>query len=231
MLNVVAVSPTGAHGPRPADHPVRLRAGHQAPRRDRSGPTTTTVPATTHIPTSASFHPGAYDIEEFQVYDVGHRCDVPAQDTRPVADVRQRRWARSWWTSTCTYRAPRRHRLRRQRDDCVAQLLDRADLRLEPADPGPGLRSALRGRHWRDPWHGGDQGNAISRFITFSVPKATLGTPGPGMGIHRRADRTGRLQHRPGAQLRCDAAGFRSSASARGQQRRSLHGDPAQCRS
>ncbi len=35
----------------------------------------------------------------------------------------------------------------------------------------------------RDARHGRDQREPISRFITFRVPKASLGTPGPGWGF------------------------------------------------
>ena len=31
--------------------------------------------------------------------------------------------------------------------------------------------------------YGRDQGKRVSRFITFTVPKASLGTPGPGWGF------------------------------------------------
>ena len=57
--------------------------------------------------------------------------------------------------------------------------------------------------------------NAVSRFITITVPKASLGDARPRLGLHRRAHRPGRLQQRPGARLPADAAGRSSSASAR----------------
>ena len=74
--------------------------------------------------------------------------------------------------------------------------------RVEPADRGAGLRPALRRRR-RQPRSGRSSisANPISRFITFSVPKASLGHARPGLGLHRRAHRPGRLQPGPGPRL------------------------------
>ena len=50
-------------------------------------------------------------------------------------------------------------------------------------------------------------GNAISRFITFSVPTSSLGgTPSSGWGFTVVLTGQGRLQPRPGPQLRTDSA-------------------------
>ena len=81
--------------------------------------------------------------------------------------------------------------------------------RVEPPDRGAGLRPALRRRRTVDTLGTiGIRGNAISRNITFAVPKAALGTPGRRLGLHGRAHRPGRLQLRSGARLHADAAGL-----------------------
>ena len=50
-------------------------------------------------------------------------------------------------------------------------------------------------------------GNDVSRYITFSVTKASLGTPASGWGFTVVLARPGRLQLRPGARLPADPAG------------------------
>ena len=51
-------------------------------------------------PTSDNFKPGAYDIEQFQVFDAGERivfgCAPGTSRRRSAAP-----WGRSWSTSTC----------------------------------------------------------------------------------------------------------------------------------
>ena len=67
------------------------------------------------------------------------------------------------------------------------------------------------------------RGNAISRFITFTVPKSALGTPTAGLGLHGRPHRPGRLQLRSGARLPAHAAGLPVRGLRAGQHR------PAHC--
>ena len=58
--------------------------------------------------------------------------------------------------------------------------------RVEPADRGPGLRPAVRRRRRRDARaRSTSAANAISRYITFSVPKARLGDARPPAGASR----------------------------------------------
>ena len=56
--------------------------------------------------------------------------------------------------------------------------------------------------------------NQVSRFITFSVPKASARPAGQRLGLHGGADRPGRLQPRPGAAASSRRRRTSSSASA-----------------
>jgi hypothetical protein len=131
-------------------------------------------------PTSTSFHPGAYDIQEFQVLDAG--TDVVFRlKTRDL---------------TATFGSP-----------LGAQLLDiyvhdptAASVSMAASNATRNFSIASQfawsrmiqaqgfGQRYVDA--GGAtlgtvtiSANAISRFITVRVPKATLGTPGPGWGF------------------------------------------------
>jgi glucan 1,4-alpha-glucosidase len=129
-------------------------------------------------PTSDNFKPGAYDLQRFEVYDAGDRI---------IFRVRTR-------DLTPTFGSP-----------LGAQLLD-----LYVSIPGAAPTStsaafATRNLALQTPWAKrievqgfGQQyvdaagttlgqvditGNEVSRYITFSVTKASLGTPGPGWGF------------------------------------------------
>ena len=180
VLNVVAVSPTGgtAHAKRTVVFdfvPGTLLLDVTDPDGDDNGP------GNYAYPTSGDFHAGRLRHPGVPGLRLRRGRHLPAEDARPVGDVRQpaRRAAR------------RRLRARsRRRDDLdrrgapAPQLHDRAGVRVEPADPGAGLRPALRRRErQRRSGRSRSRANAISRFITFSVPKASLGQPGPGWGF------------------------------------------------
>jgi glucoamylase len=179
VLNVVAVSPSG--GTALARRtvlfdfvPGTLLADISDPSGDDNGP------GNYAYPTFGGFRPGAFDIEEFQVYDSG--ADVTFRlKTRDLSE---------------TFGSP-----------LGAQLVD-----VYVHDPGAATTSTAAAHPLRNfaiapafAWsrlvqvQGFGQryvdanantlgtvsisANAISRFITFSVPKASLGTPGPGWGF------------------------------------------------
>ena len=159
-------------------------------------------------PTSADFHAGAFDMQRFQVIDSG-------------ADIVFRVQTRDL---TPTFGSP-----------LGAQLIDVYvhDPAAAPADtstaasfpqrnyviaPGAAWSRLIEvqgfGQRYVDA-HGTALGtvsiraNQLSRFITFSVPKATLGTPDLRMGVHRCAHRTGRFQPGPGPSVHADARSVR----------------------
>jgi glucan 1,4-alpha-glucosidase len=129
-------------------------------------------------PTSSNFKPGAYDLQRFEVYDAGDRIIFRAR-TRDL---------------TPTFGSP-----------LGAQLLDVYVSIPGAAPTSTSAAFATRNYTLATPWAKrievqgfGQQyvdaagatlgqvtinGNEISRYITFSVTKASLGTPGPGWGF------------------------------------------------
>jgi carbohydrate-binding DOMON domain-containing protein len=137
-------------------------------------------PGTYAYPTSDNFKPGAYDLQQFQVFDGGD--DV-------IFRVRTR-------DLTPTFGSP----LGAQLLDVYVHVPAMAPASTEAAFPQRRYAIAAAGawsrvievqgfgQAYRDA-SGATLGavtisaNEISRYITFSVPKATLGTPGPGWGF------------------------------------------------
>jgi glucoamylase len=184
VLNVVAVSPDGAtaHVQRSVVFdftPGTVLLDVSDPSNDDNGP------GNYAYPTSSNFHAGAFDLQQFQVI-----LSPDGQTTTFKAKIRD---------LSETFGSP-----------LGAQLLDVYvhDPAALPADLATGAafperRYAIHtgsawsrelevqgfGQRYRDA-HDNTVGtisisaNAISRFITFSVPTATLGgTPGPGWGF------------------------------------------------
>ncbi len=181
VVNVVATAPDGATGREVRTVvfdfvPGTLIASFDDPDGDDHGP------GTFRYPTAGDFHDGAYDLQQFQVFDGGDAIIFRAR----VRDL------------TPTFGSP-----------LGAQLLDvfvhdpgAAAGQTSTAASYPtrnygvtdaGAWSRLIevqgfGQLYRDA-AGTALGtvsisaNAISRYITFSVPKASLGTPGPGWGF------------------------------------------------
>ncbi|HEU6443936.1 MAG TPA: glucodextranase DOMON-like domain-containing protein, partial [Gaiellaceae bacterium] len=131
-------------------------------------------------PTFAGFHPGAFDIQQFQVYDSG--ADVTFRlRTRDLSE---------------TFGSP----LGAQLVDVYVRVPGALPTSTAPAHPLRNFAIAPSfawsrliqvqgfGQRYVDA-SGNTLGtvsiaaNAISRFITFNVPKASLGTPGPGWGF------------------------------------------------
>jgi glucan 1,4-alpha-glucosidase len=179
VLNIVAVSRSGATG-----HvrrtvlfdfvPGTLLLDVTDPDGDDNGP------GNYAYPTYEGFHEGAFDIEEFQVYDSG--SDVTFRlKTRDLSE---------------TFGSP----LGAQLVDVYVKVPAAASTSTAAAHPLRNFASApafagnrliqVQGFGQRYVDAGGNTlgtvslgANAISRFITFSVPKASLGTPGPGWGF------------------------------------------------
>ena len=205
-------------GLRAGDGAGRARRRHHVldvtdPAGDDNGP------GTYQYPTNAVFVPGAFDITRFQVLtkDGTVYLRTTLRDLAPtfgstlgaqLLDVYVHRAGASP-TSTAAALS-------------VAQLLDRAGRRVEPAPRGAGLRAPGVGRRRRQP--GGRAGRRRvaprRRRSRSSCPQATLGTPALGLVVRGGADRAGRQQPRPGARRSPPPRRSTASASARRAARR-----------
>ncbi len=222
VLNIVAVSPAGgtAQVKRTVFFdfvPGTLLLDVSDPDGDDNGP------GNYAYPTSAAFHPGAFDIQAFQVYDAGSDVIFRLR-TRDLSE---------------TFGSP----LGAQLVDVYVHVPGAAPTSTAAAHPLRNFSIApsfawsrliqVQGFGQRYVDAGGNtlgtatvSGNPISRFITFSVPKASLGTPGAGLALHRRPHRPGRLQRRPGPRIRPDAAGLPVRRLRRRERRSALHVQP-----
>jgi glucan 1,4-alpha-glucosidase len=176
VLSVVATSPSGdtAYAKRTVVFdfvPGTLLFESADPTGDDNGP------GTFAYPTSSNFKPGAYDLQQLQVFDAGANIvlRVQTRDLTPtfgsplgaqLVDLFVRDPSASAFSTAATF--PSRN------------------YAIAPAGAWSQVIEAQGfGRIWRDA--GGTtlgtpdiKANAISRYITITVPKATLGTPGPG---------------------------------------------------
>ena len=179
VLNVVAVSPSGAtaHARRTVFFdfvPGTLLLDVTDPDGDDNGP------GNFAYPTSDAFHPGAFDIQAFRVYDSG--ADITFRlKTRDLSE---------------TFGSP----LGAQLVDVYVHVPGAPTTSTASAHPLRNFSIAPAfawsrliqvqgfGQRYVDA-SGSTLGtvsitaNPISRFITFSVPKASLGTPGAGWGF------------------------------------------------
>ena len=173
VLNVVAVSPSGdtAHVKRSVFFdfvPGTLILDAPDPDGDDDGP------GNYAYPTSDNFHPGAFDLQAFQVYDTGANVTFRVR-TRDLSE---------------TFGSP----LGAQLVDVYVHVPGAASTSTAAAHPlrnftiAPGFAWSrliqVQGFGQRYVDAGGTtlgtvavSANPISRFITFSVPKASLGTP------------------------------------------------------
>jgi len=179
VLNIVAVSPTGGTAQTKRSVlfdfvPGTLVFAVADPDGDDSGP------GNYAYPTSDAFHPGAFDIEAFQIYDAGPDVTFRLK-TRDLSE---------------TFGSP----LGAQLVDVYVHVPGAATTSTAPAHPLRNFGIAptfawsrliqVQGFGQRYVDAGGNtlgtvtiSANPISRFITFSVPKASLGSPGPGWGF------------------------------------------------
>ena len=178
VLNVVAVAASGgtAHVKRTVVFdfvPGTLLLDVPDPTGDDNGP------GNYAYPTSSGFHPGAFDLQRVPGVRRRHERDLPGEDSRPVADLRQpaRRPARR--------RLCARSRRRCGLDvDCCGE--PSRNFQIAPAYAWSRLIQVQGFGQRYENAAGTTLGtvaisaNQISRFITFRVPKASLGTPGPG---------------------------------------------------
>jgi glucoamylase len=179
VLNVVAVSPSGGTA-----HAVRtilldLVAGTQLlsvddPTGDDDGP------GNYAYPTSTNFQPGAFDLTQFQVYDDGTNIifRVQTRDLTPtfgsplgaqLVDVYVHDPAATT-TSTAPSFASRNYTIAPA--FAWDRLIEVQGFGQRYVDPSGNTLGSVSIR-----------ANQISRYITFSVPKSTLGQPGPGWGF------------------------------------------------
>lgn len=131
-------------------------------------------------PTSDNFKPGAFDIQQFQVFDADDRIifRLRTRDLSPtfgsplgaqLVDVYVRDPGAAQTSTAASFP---------QRNYTIAQagawsrLIEVQGFGQRYVD----ARGATLGTV-------NISGNAISRYITFSVPEASLGTPGPGWGF------------------------------------------------
>ena len=179
VLNVIAVSPSGgtAHEQRTVVFdfvPGTLLLDVTDPNGDDNGP------GNFAYPTNAAFHAGAFDIQQFQVYDAG--SDV-------IFRLKTRDLTPTFGSS-----------LGAQLVDVYVRDPSAATTSTNPAHPLRNFTIASAfawsrliqvegfGQRYINA-SGATVGtvtisaNQISRFITFRVSKATLGTPGPGWGF------------------------------------------------
>jgi glucoamylase len=181
VLNIVAVSPTGAtaHVKRTVVFdfaPGTLILDVTDPDHDDNGP------GNYRYPTATDFHAGAFDIEEFQVYDSGPDVTfrLKTRDLSPtfgsplgaqLVDVYVRDPAAST-TSTAAANPTRNFSISPGFAwSRLIQVQGFGQRYTDAANPPNTLGTVTI------------KANAISRFITFSVTKASLGTPGPGWGF------------------------------------------------
>jgi glucan 1,4-alpha-glucosidase len=179
VLNIVAVSPTGgtAHARRTVlldVLPGALLLDVADPDGDDNGP------GNYAYPTFAGFRPGAFDIQRFQVFDSGETVTFRVR-TRDLSE---------------TFGSP----LGAQLVDVYVRVPGAAATSTAAAHPLRNFAIApafawsrliqVQGFGQRYVDAAGNalgtvsiSANPISRFITFSVPKASLGMPGPGWGF------------------------------------------------
>ena len=178
VLNVVAVSASGgtAHVKRTVIFdfvPGTLLLDVADPSGDDNGP------GNYAYPTSGNFHPGAFDIEQFQVFDDGTNVifRVKVRDLSPtfgsplgaqLVDVYVHDpGAAPGSTSTAAANASRNFQIAPAYAWSRLIQVQGFGQRYENASGTPLGTVAI-------------SANEVSRFITFRVTKASLGSPGPG---------------------------------------------------
>ena len=201
VLNVVAVSPSGEDATLAG--PMSLDV-YPEPVLDVADPDGDDASGNYAYPTFAGFRPGAFDIQRFQVFDSGDTVTFRLR-TRDLSET---------FGSPLGAQLVDVYSTRPGRGGDVhgggafVALRDCTGVRVEPADPGAGLRPALRGRGRHCTRDGDDLGEPDLTLHHLQRPEGDPRDARPRMGVRRRPHRPGRLQPRPGPQLRADAAGL-----------------------
>jgi len=179
VLNVVAVSASGgtAHAKRTVLFdfvPGTLLLDVTDPSNDDNGP------GNYAYPMSDNFKPGAYDIQQFQVYDAG--ADV-------IFRLKTRNLAPTFGSPLGAQLVDVYVHVPGAATTSTAASFPQRNYTIAPASAWSRLVEVQGfGQRYVDA-SGATLGtvaisaNEISRFITFRVSKATLGTPGPGWGF------------------------------------------------
>jgi carbohydrate-binding DOMON domain-containing protein len=179
VLNTAATSPSGATA-RVArtvvfdQPPGTLVFQADDPDNDDNGP------GNYAYPTAGDFHAGAYDIQHFAVYDAGPTVvfQLRTRDLSPtfgsplgaqLVDVYVHVPGAAA-TSTAASFPERRYTI--AASGAWSRLIEVQGFGQRFVDADEATLGTI-----------GVRGNAISRNITFAVPKAALGTPGPGWGF------------------------------------------------
>ena len=131
-------------------------------------------------PTSDNFKPGAFDIQQFQVFDAGDRI---------VFRLRTRDLSPTFGSPLGAQLVDVYVHVPGAPQTSTAASFPQRNYTIDPAGAWSRLIE-VQGFGQRYVDAGGNtletvaiSGNAISRYITFSVTKASLGTPGPGWGF------------------------------------------------
>jgi glucan 1,4-alpha-glucosidase len=179
VLNVVAVSPSGAtaHAVRSVFSdfvPGTVLLDVADPSGDDNGP------GNYAYPTSGDFHPGAFDIQRFEVIDSGSDVVFRLQTSNLSPTFGSPLGAQlvdvyvhvpgAATTSTASSFGTRNYTI--AQPFAWSRLIEVQGFGNRYLDAGGATLGTPS-----------ISGNALSRFITFSVPKASLGTPGPGWGF------------------------------------------------
>jgi hypothetical protein len=222
VVNIVATSPTGdtAHATRTIVFDfvpgTSLLDDHRS-RRRRQRPRQLRLCDVRRLPA------GAWDMQRFQIFDDGTNIIFRVQNRNQAA----------------TFGSP----LGAQLIDVYVHDPAAATTSISPSHPFRNFRIApeaawstliqVQGFGQRFENASGQtlgtvsiRANALSRFITFSVPKAVLGQPGPGWTFTVVETGQGRVQPRSGAWLRADTAGVRVRRLRDRIVRSALHGRP-----
>ena len=212
VLDVVATSPRGRHRPRPSARGLRRHSRARCCSTYRPGRRRQRA-RQLRLPDLAQLQAGGLRPAALPGLDDGTDVIFRLQTRDLTPDLRQ------------PPRGPAGRHLcprpgRRQHLDGrvlpAAQLPDRRRVGLEPADRGPGLRPALRRPVRSHPRHRHHPGNESHGSSPSASPSRRLGQPGPGLGLHRGADRPGRVQPRPGPRLHPTPQDFQFGVCATG---------------